>query len=189
MGAMGGVPAALMQLNADVALLAPVCWSRSLRAWAPLALDNQEDKMFQHILIPTDGSVLSAAALAKGISFAREIGAKVTVLTVIEPFHVLSAESKQLTDTRISYEKHAKAEAARYLAEAESKAKAAGVQFTAVQVEQEHPYKAIIETAANGGCDLIAMASHGRRGVSALIIGSETTKVLTHSSIPVLVYR
>jgi nucleotide-binding universal stress UspA family protein len=145
--------------------------------------------MFQHILIPTDGSLLSAAAVENGISFARDAGAKVTVVTVIEPFHVLSANSKQLTETRISYEKHAKEEAARHLTEAERKAKALGVQCTVLQVEQEHPYKAIIETATKSGCDLIAMASHGRRGVSALIIGSETTKVLTHSSIPVLVYR
>ena len=84
---------------------------------------------------------------------------------------------------------HTKAEAARYLAEAERKAKALGVQCQVVQVEHQHPYKAIIETAKKSGCDLIAMASHGRRGVSALVIGSETTKVLTHSSIPVLVYR
>ncbi len=145
--------------------------------------------MFQHILIPTDGSILSAAAVDNGISLAREIGAKVTVLTVTEPFHVLSTDPKQIAETRSVYETHMKTEAARYLTEAEHKAKAKGVQCTVVQVEQEHPYKAIIETAAKSGCDLITMASHGRRGVSALVIGSETTKVLTHSSIPVLVYR
>ena len=135
--------------------------------------------MFQHILVPSDGSLLSAAAVDKALDLASEIGAKVTVLTAVEPFHVLSTDSKQLADTRATYERHAKAEAARYLAEAERKAKSVGVQ----------PYKAIIETAKKSGCDLIAMASHGRRGVSALVIGSETTKVLTHSSIPVLVYR
>lgn len=145
--------------------------------------------MFQHILIPTDGSILSAGAVENGITLAREIGARVTVLTVIEPFHVLATDPKQIAETRNVYEKHMKAEAARYLTEAERKAKAQAVQCTVVQVEQEHPYKAIIETAAKSGCDLITMASHGRRGVSALVIGSETTKVLTHSSIPVLVYR
>lgn len=145
--------------------------------------------MFQHILVPSDGSLLSAAAVDKALDLAREIGAKVTVLTAVEPFHVLSMNSKQLADTRATYERHAKAEAARYLAEAEHKAKGLGVQCQVVQLEHEQPYKAIIETAKKSGCDLIAMASHGRRGVSALVIGSETTKVLTHSSIPVLVYR
>ena len=144
--------------------------------------------MYQHILIPTDGSRLSAAALEKGMRFARDAGAKVTVVTVVEPFHVMSSEPR-LSETRSVYEQHAKAEAARYLTEAERQAKALGVRCEVVQVEHDHPYKAIIETAANKGCDLIAMASHGRRGVSALVIGSETVKVLTHSSMPVLVYR
>ena len=145
--------------------------------------------MFQHVLVPSDGSLLSAATVDKALDLAREIGAKVTVLTVVEPFHVLSTDSGQLADTRATYERHAKADAARYLAEAERKAKSLGVQCQVVQLEHEQPYKAIIETAKKSGCDLIAMASHGRRGVSALVIGSETTKVLTHSSIPVLVYR
>ncbi len=111
------------------------------------------------------------------------------MLTAIEPFHTFSTDSKQLADTRTTYELHSEAEAARYLAEAESKAKALGVECNLVQVEHEHPYRAIIDTATKSGCDLIAMASHGQRGVSAVIIGSETSKVLTHSSIPVLVYR
>jgi nucleotide-binding universal stress UspA family protein len=145
--------------------------------------------MFQHILVPTDGSLLSASAVDKALEFARDAGAKVTVLTAIEPFHTFSTDSKQLADTRTTYELHSEAEAARYLAEAESKAKALGVECNLVQVEHEHPYRAIIDTATKSGCDLIAMASHGRRGVSAVIIGSETSKVLTHSSIPVLVYR
>jgi nucleotide-binding universal stress UspA family protein len=145
--------------------------------------------MFQHILIATDGSLLSESAIDKAMDLAREAGAKVTVVTAVEPFHVLSTDSRQIADTRETYAKHSKAEAARYLAEAEHKAKALGVQCTVVQVEDTHPYRAIIDTAKKSGCDLIAMASHGRRGASALIIGSETTKVLAHSSIPVLVYR
>jgi len=145
--------------------------------------------MFQHILVATDGSPLSTAAVENALSLARDAGAKVTVLTATEPFHLLTTDSKQIADTRATYEQHSKAEAARLLAETERKAKALGVPCKIVQVEQEHPYEAIIETAKKSGCDLIAMASHGRRGVSALIIGSETMKVLTHSSIPVLVYR
>jgi nucleotide-binding universal stress UspA family protein len=145
--------------------------------------------MFQHILIATDGSLLSQSAVDKATDFARETGAKVTVVTATEPFHVFSAESKQLSDTRESYAKQVEAEAGRHLADAEHKAKALGVPCNVVRIEHEHPYQAIIDTAKKSGCDLIAMASHGRRGVSALVIGSETNKVLTHSSIPVLVYR
>ena len=145
--------------------------------------------MYKHILIPTDGSILSATAVENGMRFARDAGAKVTVVTVVEPFHVLTTDPKQLTETRLAYERHAKAAAAWYLTEAERQAKALDVRCEVIQVEHEHPYRAIIDTAATKGCDLIAMASHGRRGVSALLIGSETVKVLTHSVTPVLVYR
>lgn len=145
--------------------------------------------MFSHILVATDGSLLSEAAVEKAINLAREAGAKVTVVTATEPFHVMATDSKQLADTKATYERHIKSVAARYLGEAERKAKAQGVQCHVVQVEHDHPYQAIIDTAKQVGCDLIAMASHGRRGVSALVLGSETIKVLTHSSIPVLVYR
>lgn len=145
--------------------------------------------MFQHILVPTDGTLLSAAAIERTLDLAHEIGAKVTVLAATEPFHTFSADARQVSDTREQYEQHARAEAARHLAEAERKAQAKGVPCTMVQVENEHPYRAIVDTAKKTGCDLIAMASHGRRGVSALVIGSETNKVLTHSAIPVLVYR
>lgn len=145
--------------------------------------------MFNHILVATDGSLLSEAAVDKAVNFAREAGAKVTIVTATEPFHVLSTGSKQLANTKETYERHVKAEAARYLGDAERKCKAQGVQCNVVQVEHNHPYQAIIDTAKELGCDVIAMASHGRRGVSALVLGSETLKVLTHSSIPVLVYR
>ena len=145
--------------------------------------------MFKHILVPTDGSVLSATAIDKAMTLARDVKAKVTVMTAIEPFHVLTTTPASLSDTRDSYAKHAKAEAERVLAEAQKKAKELGVTCAVVQVEADQPYKAIIEAADKNGCDLIAMASHGRRGMAALVIGSETTKVLTHSAIPVLVYR
>lgn len=145
--------------------------------------------MFNHILVATDGSLLSAAAVDKAVNLAREAGAQITVVTATEPFHVMATDSKQLASTRETYERHVKSVAAGYLAEAERKAKAQGVQCNVVQIEHTHPYQAIIDTARKAGCDLIAMASHGRRGVSAMVLGSETIKVLTHSSIPVLVYR
>lgn len=145
--------------------------------------------MFTHILIPTDGSPLSQSALEKAFEFARDAGARVTVLAVIEPFHVFSAASDQLSSTREEYESHADIEASEWLAYAEAKAKALGVNSLSVKIEDEHPYQVIIDTALKHGCDLIAMASHGRRGITALVLGSVTLKVLTHSKIPVLVYR
>ena len=145
--------------------------------------------MFTHILIPTDGSALSAAAVEKAMAFAKDTGAKVTVLTVVEPFHIFTVEPAQLADTEAEYQRESTQRAARYLTDAGHKASAAGVSYDTVQVVHEHPYQAIIDTAAEKGCDLIAMATHGRRGVSAIVLGSETLKVLTHSKTPVLVYR
>lgn len=145
--------------------------------------------MFKHILIPIDGTELSVAALDKSLTLARETGAKVTVLMTIEPAPIVMMAMVQLTEQQNRYHQHAKEQAARHLGEAAAKAKAAGVPCDTVQVDHDHPYQAIIETAAGKGCDLIAMASHGRRGISALVLGSETTKVLTHSTTPVLVYR
>ena len=145
--------------------------------------------MFKHILVPTDGSALSASAVDKALTLARDVKARVTVMTAVEPFHVLTTTAASLSDTRESYAKHAKAEAQRVLGEAQKKAQALGVSCNTIQVEADQPFKAIIEAAGKNDCDLIAMASHGRRGMAALVIGSETTKVLTHSAIPVLVYR
>ncbi|MDH6231871.1 nucleotide-binding universal stress UspA family protein [Mesorhizobium soli] len=145
--------------------------------------------MYNHVLIPTDGSPLSSVAIEKSLAFARDAGAKVTVLTVVEPFHVFSSESKQLSKTKDEYERLSREEASKYLTEAELKAKTLGVPCQALMVLNDQPYKAIIEIATDKGCDLIAMASHGRKVASALLLGSETVKVLTHSTIPVLVYR
>ncbi|MBX9946880.1 MAG: universal stress protein [Reyranella sp.] len=145
--------------------------------------------MFQHILIPIDGTALSQAALEKGLAFAREIGARVTVITTVEPAPMVVAAYVQLAQSQARYHQHVAEQAARYLNDAMARAKAVGVPCEAVQVERDHPYEAIIETAADRGCDLIAMASHGRRGISALVLGSETTKVLTYSKVPVLVFR
>lgn len=145
--------------------------------------------MFKHILIPTDGSELAGQAIDKGLAFAAESGAKVTILTVTEPFHILSTDAVQLESTRSNYEASANAHAREILAAAEEKAKAAGVPVTTHHKWHDHPYEAIIDAALEDGCDLIAMASHGRRGMAAVVMGSQATKVLTHSKIPVLVYR
>src|SRR6516162_183992 len=137
--------------------------------------------MTKHILIPTDGSDLSNGAIQYGIALAKAVNAKVTGLTVSSPFHVLAVEPDMVTDTRQSYEKRMKDVAAKRLAQVRDAAVAAGIPCEVVHIEHEHPYRAIIDTANSNGCDLITMASHGRRGISAMVLGSETLKVLTHS--------
>lgn len=145
--------------------------------------------MFRHILIPTDGSELAGRALEKGLAFAASIGAQVTVLTVTEAFHVLSASLAQVESSRASYELDARAHAEAVLAGARERAEAIGIGIETLGKRHDHPYQAIIDTARERNCDLIAMASHGRRGVAAVVMGSQTNKILTHSDIPVLVYR
>jgi nucleotide-binding universal stress UspA family protein len=145
--------------------------------------------LYTNILIPTDGSVLAAKAVEQGVLFAKEIGAKITAMTVTEPFHLLSVAPSQLEYTPIEYKKHAEAHAEKVLGTVTAAAELAGVTCETLHVEHEQVYQAIIDAASARRCDLIVMASHGRRGVSAVVLGSETVKVLTHSSIPVLVYR
>lgn len=145
--------------------------------------------MYKNIVIPTDGSELAWKAVRHGIAFAKEIGAKITVLTVTLPFHVFTLDPQVVEDTADQYKKRVERDIAKLFGSVTSAAIAAGVACETLQVEHEHPYQAIIDTAVSRGCDLIVMASHGRRGVTALVLGSETVKVLTHSKIPVLVHR
>jgi nucleotide-binding universal stress UspA family protein len=145
--------------------------------------------MHRHILIPTDGSELSQNAIDYGMALAKSVNAKVTVLTVSTPFHTFAVEPGLVTDTPEQYEKRMATLAGKYLNVAKEAALAAGVSCETMHVEHDQPYLAIIETAARQSCDLIVMASHGRRGISAIVLGSQTVKVLTHSTMPVLVVR
>ena len=145
--------------------------------------------MYKHILIPTDGSELSARAVREGMAFAKSIGAKVTALTVTPPFHTITVDPVMLTDMPEQYERASAAAASCYLDAAREVSRTSGVTADVLHVVHDHPHEAIIDAARENGCDLIFMASHGRKGVSALLIGSETTKVLTHTTIPVLVCR
>ena len=145
--------------------------------------------MYKHILIPTDGSELSKKAVDHGIELAKALNAEVTAVTISEPFHIFAVEPGMLTDTPDEYKKRIAAVTAKYLKVATDAAAAASVPCDVVQVEHEHPYETIIDTARKKGCDAIVMASHGRRGVSAVVLGSETVKVLTHSKMPVVVVR
>jgi nucleotide-binding universal stress UspA family protein len=148
---------------------------------------NMEAHMYRNVLIATDGSDLAQKAVDHGMAVAKAMNAKVTVVTISEPFYPLDYGPRMVTDTREQYEQNVAACAANYLAAAKQAASAAGITCDAVHVESPHPYQGIIDTATKNGCDLIVMASHGRRGITAVVLGSETVKVLTHSAIPVLV--
>ncbi len=145
--------------------------------------------MYKHILIPTDGSDLSEQAVNYGVALAKAVNAKITGITVSTPYHVFAVEPRMVTDTFESYTTRMSTVAAKLLARMKDAAASAGVICDVVHAQHEHPYRAIIDIAMTRGCDLIVMASHGRRGISAIVLGSETVKVLTHSTIPVLVYR
>lgn len=145
--------------------------------------------MFKRILLPTDGSELSARAVLAGVSFAKEIGAQVVGLTAVHDFKTFTANTEMLESTEDEYLAASEARGNHYLAAVSDAARAAGVEYTLHLVRSDDPHDAILRTARDHGCDLIVMASHGRRGLRGLLLGSETQKVLVHSSIPVLVYR
>lgn len=148
----------------------------------------KEEPMFKKILLPTDGSELSAKAVQGAIAMARALGASVVGMTVVEPYSY-STLSEYRPETLEAFEARNAQAAEQRLAPLVQAAKDAGVPVETVTVKSFSPYEAIIDTARKHGCDVIFMASHGRRGLSAVLLGSETQKVLTHSTIPVLVYR
>ncbi|PVE24603.1 universal stress protein [Microvirga sp. KLBC 81] len=143
--------------------------------------------MYRHILIATDGSSLASRGVAHGVQLAKALNAKVTLLTVSERFHTFSLNAAQLEETASSFKEHMTKEASKTLEEAARVAADAGVESALIHHEDDEPYQAIVRTAEGRGCDLIVMASHGRGGVSAMFLGSETLKVLSHSKLPVLV--
>jgi nucleotide-binding universal stress UspA family protein len=150
-----------------------------------------EAQMYRHILIPSDGSDLAEKAVDAGIEFARSIRARVTGFTAVPEYRAPS-ESELMAKQAISlaeYEQQARRNAERILERIAQRARAAGVEYDADYSQSDHPHEAIVRAAEAHGCDLIFMASHGRRGLSALVYGSETRGVLTHSTIPTLVYR
>lgn len=145
--------------------------------------------MFKHILFPTDGEAPSVAALAPCLALAKFHGARVTALHVTAPFRILSTRPEVLAGTPDDYAASAAERARARLEPVAAAAAAQGVPCETLTVEHEQPYEAIIDTARQRQCDLVAMASHGRRGLQALLLGSETQKVLTHCHLPVLVFR
>lgn len=146
--------------------------------------------MFKNILIPTDGSEQSQRAVRTGIELAKLHGSRVTGIHVIPDYHLLIAYEgafDPVTEERI--EEEAKARAETYLGFIRSACSEAGVQCATVCETSDHPYDAILRAADSHNCDLILMTSHGRKGLAAVLLGSETRKVLTHTKVPVLVMR
>lgn len=144
--------------------------------------------MIKKILLPTDGSELSAKAIAGAVDLAAKLGAQVVGITIVEPYSY-SSLSEYRPESFDDYEARMEKAALERLASLESAAKAANVKVETMVVKSFSPYEAIIDAAKKHGCDTIFMASHGRRGLNAVLLGSETQKVLTHSTIPVMVYR
>jgi nucleotide-binding universal stress UspA family protein len=147
--------------------------------------------MYKHILVPTDGSKLSDEAVTKAIEFAQQTGARLTALHVM-PEYIPPAFAEFPAAGQASFAEFMSATeetGKTVLAAVQQSAAAAGVACETVAMRHTQPYRAIIDLARDKACDLIFMSSHGRRGLSALVLGSETNKVLTHSSIPVLVFR
>ncbi len=139
--------------------------------------------MFKQILLPTDGSELSTRAVLAGVSFAKEIGAQAVGMTALPDFHTLPANADMFKSTEDEYLAASEARGARQLAVVADAARSAGVPCTAVPARSDQPYEAIQRTARDRGCDLIIIASHGRRGIAGMLLSSETQKVLLHSVI------
>lgn len=145
--------------------------------------------MYKHLLIAIDGSELSDKALRQGLELAKALSGRITLMHVTAPWTSVAVGEIAIMFPPQEYEANMAAAAEKLLAKAKAEADAANVPSTTVHVSDPQPYKAIIAQAESLSVDLIVMGSHGRRGIAGLLLGSETTKTLTHSRIPVLVYR
>ena len=145
--------------------------------------------MYKHLLIATDGSELARTAVQQGLGLARSVGARVTIATVTEPWTAVVSGELGVAFPVEEYDKGCAASAAQILDSATRMAREAGVACETVHVPNQFPAEGIIETAKSLGCDLIVMASHGRRGLTRLLLGSQAAKVVTMSTTPVLICR
>lgn len=145
--------------------------------------------MYKHILIATDGSDPAERAMKDGFGIAKALGAKVLAVTVTRPWYAVAAGELMVAFPENEYMAGAKQLADANLKVATDAAQAAGVACEALHVIHDYVHQGIIETAQKHHCDLIVMGSHGRSGLERLFLGSETHKVLAHTTIPVLVHR
>ena len=144
--------------------------------------------MYRSILIPTDGTEITGKAVATGVSLAKALGAQLSTITVKEPFPYSAISEMQPIPPQEFYDAQERIALTR-VKDVVARAEREGLECQAFTVEAQHPWEAIVDHAKSQGCDLIVMASHGRRGVSALLLGSETTRVLVHCDVPVLVVK
>ncbi len=145
--------------------------------------------MYKHILIATDGSELAGKALLHGLDLAKALIAKVTLMTASEPMWSAMPGEMAIAFPHEDYEKAMVENAQRILATVSDAATTRQIDFNVKHVRDQFPAEAIVEAAREGGCDLIVMASHGRRGIAQLVLGSQASKVLTLSTVSVLIYR
>ncbi len=145
--------------------------------------------MYQHILIATDGSDLANKAIQHGLGLAKAVNAKVTLLTVTDPIWNAVPGEMAIAFPYEEYQKATAENAERILAAAANAAKAKNVSYTVKHVKDQFPAEGIVSAAKEGACDLIVMASHGRRGLTRMILGSQAATVVISSTIPVLIYR
>ena len=145
--------------------------------------------MYKHILLSADGSELSERAARDGVRFAKSINARLTALHTTPVFYPTETGAHAAYEHALEHERLSNHNAQQVLDAIERMARDADVAFDAVHRVSDSPWEVIINVAEERGCDLIFMASHGRRGISALLMGSETNKVLTHSKIPALIWR
>lgn len=144
--------------------------------------------MFKHILLPVDGSLTSVPVVRKCLAFAKDASARVHAIHVL-PAAPFESDIAMSEDVVQQFRRAADAHGRRILEEVEFEARELGVWCQTQLAYHDQPYQMIIDAARDSACDLICMASHGRKGVSAGVLSSETQKVLTHSQIPVLVFR
>jgi nucleotide-binding universal stress UspA family protein len=146
--------------------------------------------MYKHILLPTDGSELAHKAVRQGLQLAKALNAKVTAVTVTPPWPVGEMGGGMMVAAPIEeYDRAVTNEAGRVLAAVSGLADEVGVACTTLHVPDRYPAEAIVEQADAGGCDLIVMASHGRRGLAKLMLGSQAARVLAYSTVPVLICK
>lgn len=145
--------------------------------------------MYHHILIATDGSDLAQKAVDQGLAIAKALGAKVTIVTVSEPWVAVAPGEVAMAFPINEYEESVATNAKNILDAVAADATAQGVPCTPLHLKDQFPAEGIIDTARAQGCDLIVMSSHGRRGLMRVLLGSQAIKVLTQSTVPVLVCR
>jgi nucleotide-binding universal stress UspA family protein len=166
----------------------PAAIYAALRSSPQRSRHCRELAMFQRILVPTDGSDITSKAVSTAISLAKSLESQVFTVAVKEPFPYSAISEMQPTPPQEFFDAQERI-ARKNIEDVAAACRDAGIGCQAHTVEALHPWEAIIAHAQRMNCNLIVMASHGRRGVSALLLGSETQRVLTHTNIPVLVVR